>query len=681
MTSVAIDYESYSEAPLVGASSVGLWSYSSDISTQVLMVAYRFDKGRYEHVDLTQEEFPKCLREALLDPHVEKWAFNAAFERVMTRNALGIDTPYENWRCTMGLANLQSFTGTLGDIGKAMGVSEDKQKDKEGGRLIKLFCGPQRITKANPLWRRDRHTDYDDWIKFCEYNIQDVRAETEIRDKLVRFEIPPEEWAYYERDQRINDEGLPVNRAFVERAGAMSERRKDELVSLMRQRTGLINPNSTGQLLPWLRERGYAFADLQKATVKKELTAHKTDHHLTVDAVWALRKRLQASRTSVRKYPAIMRRLSPDDRLRHAFQFAGAARTARWAGRGPNPHNLVRTPAALEAEDGDAAKLECCASIIESGDYSTLKLFMQEPMTALAGSIRSSFQAPEGYQFTVCDLSAIESAVAAWLSGCERLLHVFRSGLDPYKDFGVELYGKPYEEITKAERTICKPGVLGCVYQLGGGSLREGKRTGLWGYAESMGVDITEEEADRQVQLFRSTYHEIPTFWSKLDHAARMALTGKPSTVMGLLEFAMDGPYLSVRLPSGRKMYYYKPRVVVKEFAGKDGKIFTRRVVSYMGMNQVTHRWGRTYSSPGKACENIVQATARDILAVGLRRAWDTGFRLVGSVHDELVALTPLGDNRLTLERLRECMVADIDWAEGLPLGASGYQASIYRKD
>lgn len=681
---LSLDYETYSDAQLVGQKSVGVWNYSTHLSTEALMVAYRLGDSwnPVKHVDLTDEEFPAELYDALCDPDTEKWAFNAAFERLITLNTLHIPTPYEGWRCTMALANMQSFTGDLLQIGKAMGLDPTQLKDTEGSRLIKMFCGPQRITKKNPHLRRTRKTDPEEWDRFVNYNIRDVPAEDGIREKLIRFEVPDDEWTMYEIDQRINDTGMPVNRKFVEQAEIKSDIRKNELHRKLKTITGLDNPNSGQKLLPWLVERGYPYQDLQKASVTKTLKADKAEPILTEECRSALKLRRYASQTSVKKYPAILRRLSPDGNLRHAFQYGGAARTLRWAGRGPQPHNLTRTPKVLEAdEEGIWGNLEVAADIIENGSYGDLTMFSREPMIALAGSVRSSFQAPEGYELTVCDLSAIESAVLAWLSGCKRMLNVFAEGRDPYKDFGTELYAKAYDLITKGERTICKPAVLGCGYQLGGGTMKRGKRTGLWGYAENMGVDIAEEEALRHVKLFRSMYHEIPEFWNDLDQAAKSAVHGKPVTVNGLLHFEMDGPYLTVRLPSGRKMYYYKPRIVQKEFEGKDGSTFTRRVLSYMGKNQFTHQWGRVYTSGGKQTENVVQAMARDILAMGIRRAYEAGFRIVGSVHDEIVTLTRIGENRLTLALLRECMIEGIANVKGLPLGAAGYQHKIYRKD
>lgn len=670
------------------------------------MVAWKFDDEDWQQADLTKEPFPEELREALLDPTVEKWAFNAAFERLITKLVLGIDTPYEGWRCTMALANMMSFSGTLLDVGMAMNIPQDKVKDKDGHRLIRIFCQPQKPTKNQPHVLRNAETDPFDWQKFLEYNLQDVIAENVIRDKLLRFYIPDREWELYELDQRINDRGLPVNRRFVEQGEILSDRRKIELTDMLSKLTGLNNPNSLPQIGAWLRQEGYPFPDLKKDTVTKVLGEDKawtdkakqlieggTDKNdpeirrllsfrrMTAKGRRALRLRQQASRTSVRKYPAMLRRMDDaDDRMRHTFQFAGAPRTIRWSGRGPQPHNFTRTPKSLEAENGDAGMLELLALKIEEGDYEALNFFTDDPMSALAASIRSSIQAPEGYELRVCDLSAIESAVIAWFSGCERMLQVFHDGLDPYRDFGTVLYGKPYSEITGTERTICKPAVLGCGYQLSGGMLRDGQRTGLWKYAESNGVDLTKEQAHQHVKLFRETYWEIPRLWRELENAASDALKGYPTTVRGLLHFRVWGPFLTVTLPSGRMMYYYKPLMIDRTFEREDGSTYTRRVMSYMGKTQ-GNRWTRLFTSGGKWAENVTQAFAREILSEGMLQAHEVGFNLIGHVHDELIALQRIGDNFFTGELLAACMTSEPAYAHGLPLGAKHYAARVYRKD
>lgn len=681
-----LDYETYSDVELVGEKSVGIWNYSRHLSTTALMVTYQFFGEPQQQVDLTLDPFPDDLREALLDPNCEKWGFNAAFERLITKHVLGIKTPTKGWRCSMARANFMSFSGSLKDIGLAMGLDYDKLKGDEGQRLINMFSVPQKPTRNQPHWRRTRLTDPEDWQKFLEYNWQDLVAEREIDDKLERFFIPEWEWDLYENDQDINDVGLPVNRAFVEKAEIISDQRKIELLDELDAITGLVNPktgkgnsNSNQAFMAWAKERGYPYDDLKKDTVKKVLSNMKDT--LSPECVEALTIRRQSSRTSIKKFAAILRRLSPDNRLRHAFQFVGAARTWRWAGRGPQPHNLARTPKVLEAENGNDELLRICADIIENGTLEDVALFVVEPMEALVGSIRSSFQAPEEQELRVCDLSAIESAVLAWLSGCKRLLNVFKEGRDPYRDFATALFKVAYEQVTGAMRTTCKPAVLGCGYQLGGGHLRKGQRTGFWAYAENQGVDLEKEEAHAHVSLFRKVYEEIPVFWKALEDAASAAVQGFPTTVNGLLHFEMDGPFLSVRLPSGSKRYYYRPKVITKEFEGEDEKKYTRIVMSYMGMDQIKHIWGRIATSGGKWAENLTQALARDVLALGIRRAANLGFEIVGHVHDEIITLAKKIDKFFTVDLLRACMIGDIEWATGLPLGAAGYTADIYRKD
>ena len=684
-TTLSLDYETASEAPLTGTASVGLHNYATHLSTRALMLAWAWndDPGSIEQADFARgDRLTPEVRDALLDPHVEKWGYNSQFERVVTRHVLGIETPTEGWRCTMALAYMRSFAGGLADVGVQLGLEGASLKDPNGSRLIRQFCQPQRLTKNQPHLWRDRGTDPGDWGEFLSYNRRDVSAEIAIKQKLIRWPMLPEEWRLYEIDQHINDNGMPVDVRFVENAIRLVARRKAELLAEMRDLTGLANPNSTQQILPWLKDRGYPFDDLQKATVQKVLAAAEGQEVLSASARAALRLRQQSSRSSVKKYDGIARRVAGDGRLRYAFQFAGATRTNRWAGRGVQPQNLVRTPKQLESEgEGSWARLVAATDAIRDGDYDTLSLIVNEPMTALAGCLRSSFAASGGDELAVCDLSAIESAVIAWLSGCHGMLEVFRLGLDPYKSFAVHLYNKLYEEISKAERTICKPPVLGCGFGLGGGLLRDGKRTGLWGYAENMGVDITQEEAARQVQMFRAIYPEIPAFWQALQRGIERALQGVAVEVGGLLRFERRGEFLTVRLPSGRLMFYHRPKMVLREFQGNNGRPYTRNVFTCMGMSQVTKKWGRIMVGSPKMCENVVQAVARDVLGVGVRRSHDIGFPIVGTVHDEIITLRRRGHNQLTLDALRDSMIAPIAWAKGLPLGAAGYVGQLYVKD
>jgi DNA polymerase len=678
-STISIDLETRSEADL---KSVGLAEYMRHPSTKVLMAAWSIDRGSVQQVDLTDGQTIPCeVKDALTDPHVERWAFNAAFERYGTKKLLGIATPFENWKCSMALSFMRSFQGGLDDVGKQIGLPEYETKDPIGKKLVKLFSMPQKPTRAQPHRWCDRDTHPYSWQEFLSYNRQDVVAEMKIADWLLRFPTLDDEWRLYEIDQIINDRGLPVDRQFVVNGQALAWRRKAELAEMMREAAQFAetqNPASTKQLLPWLKDRGYPFNDLQKNTIKKVLNENEHGDKagfLAEDAVSVLKLRQQANRTSVRKLDAMLSRLGDDDRLRHCFQFAGASRTSRWSGRGPQPQNLVRTPKFLE----ERPVLEAVTEAVRDGDYDWLHVLVDEPMSAIAGAMRSAFRAPEGYEFVVCDLSAIESAVIAWLSGCNGMLEVFRKGLDPYISFGTKLYSRPYASITKGERFICKPAVLGCGYGLGGGRLREGKRTGLWGYAEAMGVEIDQQEAQRQVNVFREAYFEIPELWARLEDGFSQALKGREVRI-GRVTMSMRSNFLTVQLPSGRLMFYYRPLILPRVFEKKDGGTYEKKVFTCMGKQQGTNKWTRINVGGPKAVENLVQATARDVLALGMRRAHDYGFKLVGSVHDELIALRRKGDNYFTLEALKQCMIEPVPWLDGLPLGADGYVGSLYRK-
>lgn len=673
MTILRLDYETKSE---VDIKKVGLDVYSAHPTTRILMAAYQFDNGSVSHWDHNDGRMPAELREALEDPSVQKRAFNAQFERVMTKRVAKIKTPVSSWRCTMATAYLQSFVGGLGDIGYQMGLPLEHLKDKNGMRLIRMFSMPQKITKNQPHVWRDCLTDPDDWEMFCQYNIQDVIAEAEIDIRLSKFDIPESEWHLYHLDQLINDRGLPIDTRFASNADDMAIRRKAELADRLRVITGLSNPNSTQQILPWLHERGYPFDDLRKDTVSKVL--REAEDTLDATAVTALKVRQDASRTSVAKYTAIKSAVGPNDRFRFAFQFAGATRTARWAGRRVQVQNLPRTPKSIEPDGKDISKLAFTTELIRRNDYDGLGLMIGEHMNALVGCIRSAIRAPDGYELRVCDLASIETCVIAWLAGCVRLLSVIRGGKDAYKDFATVLYAKDYEDVTKGERSNAKPAVLGSGYRLGGGDLRDGKRTGLWGYAENMGIEMDRDTAHKATQLFRETYHEIPQLWYDLERVvSRVLKTGVVQTC-GPLTFRYERPYMTVELPSGRKMYYFKPKIisVVPPWGGEPRKNF-----SYMGQQQGTGKWVRLTSHGGKLVENFVQAIARDILREGLFAAHKAGFYIVGHVHDEIITMQPISDTVHTVEALGEYMTRKLHWCPDLPLGAAGWAGPFYMKD
>jgi hypothetical protein len=795
---ISLDFETKAEADL---RKVGLDAYTAHRTFDVLMMAYRIDDGPLKHWEAHKEPFPAEVRERLLDPSEIKWAFNAQFERISTLRGLGIDTPVEGWRCSMALAYMRSFMGGLADIGEQMLIPADMTKKKTGTKLIRQFCMPQRLTKNQPHLWRDWDTDPHDWSLFREYNLADVVAEEAIRDRALPYPTLEDEWLFYALDQRINDRGMPLDRVFAENVARMSERRREELLAQMRERTGLDNPGSQVQLLRWLNTQGYEFDDIGEHTVARALTLHSAGlQGLTDIGVEVLRLRQWAARAATKKAQAALRSAGSDDRIRYMFQFAGASRTNRHAGKLVQPQNMARTPKLFDPEHS-TDRLDTVTDLIRAGNYDTFNLVVDEPMMVFGGTMRGMFRAREGYRLHVCDYSSIESVGLAWVSGCDRMLQIFRDKRDFYRDFGTALYQKAYEEITSAERQICKSACLGCLgayttvktdsgmkrlvdvrstdlvwdgvefvhhegvvpqgkkqviewhglqitpdhlvlstrkwrparevfriglspypvptydivncgprhrfmvwskigpmivhncgYGLGPGKvLDDGTMTGLLAYAANMGIRMSIYEAQSAVAAYRETYDEVPLFWRKCDNAAASVLDNGQPVAVGPLLFEWRKPFLLIRLPSGRSIYYYKPRMEWREVGtGRKSwdekkmmmveETYMKHVLTFMGRNQRNARWDRIAGRGAHLTENIVQALTRDVLKVGLMRLDEAGFEIIGHSHDEVIVESREGDNRRTWERMREIMIQPIDWLPSFPLGAAGWSGAYYRK-
>lgn len=694
-----LDFETYCKLNL---KDVGLDLYTAHPSFEILMAAYSIDDGPVLHWDRTANpRMPQDLWDALHDERVEIWAFNAQFERMAMNRGLDIWPTIKRFRCTMVLSYMHSYSGTLDQIVERAGLGEEKQKIAAGKRLMGLFSNPQKITKANDLTRFDSTTHPVEWKMFIEYNKQDVVAEAALKRRLhkTRYAIPQREWDFYALDQEINDRGLPIDKLFVERALAMAETRKNELLTEMREKTGLSNPGSTQQLLPWCQERGYPFYDMQKLSVKKVLTADAGRRSgelkekkgelfptLTDECREVLLLRLQQSRTTPTKYSALLKSMGIDGRMRFVFQFDGASRTGRFAGRRFQPQNM--TTMRLGGEDWThESVMAICTDAIRRDDFDFVRLLRKEPLDALAGLVRSSVRPKKGKKLVVCDLSSIESVVIGWVSGCERLLNVFREGKDAYKDFATELFKVAYEEVTSKMRKDAKPATLGAGFRLGGGEIRDGKKTGLWGYAENMGIEMTRKDAHKGVAVFRRVYKEIPQTWYALEDAIMRTIRRKEVTwVNDLIRFHYEAPYLVCTLPSGRCIYYLKPQIKKVWFEYVDRETGEKKrtlkdQISYMGKQQNGNGWRRIFSHGGKFIENVVQAIARDILREGLMRAKKFGFTIIGHVHDEIICEEDIDSDRYTLANLKACMIKEIKWAFGMPINAAGFEGLFYRKD
>lgn len=686
---VHIDFETFSTVSLPN---VGVSRYTRHPTTEALMAAWSLnDVKQKQWVPAEGMAMPPELREALEDPHVIKWAWNAPFEINVTRNVLGIDTPLESWRDTMVLALTCSLPGKLEKAGPVVDLPDDKQKSAKGRRLMKKFSEPRKPTKTKPDTRVFWYEDYQAWLEYLDYNDQDETAERAIYHKLKAYQPSDEEWALWHLDQRINEAGIPINMRMVRNAITIYESTLKEKLDEMAEITGLENANSGPQLLPWLKDHGYPFDDLKKGHVQRAIERAQEDG-LSEDDPYrqVLELRAETSRTSPKKFHALRRAVDVNDDdpnfgvLRYAFQFAGAARTWRWGGRLFQPQNLPRPIKKLEKG------IEIHAKNVEHLNAGCFNIVYNKPMDVLASCIRPAAQAPEGYVFLDADLNAIENRVLGWLAECEKILRVFRLGRDPYIDFATYLFGRAYDELfaeykagDSSKRTIAKPGVLGCGYMLGPGEERinfktgEKEATGLLGYAWNMHVtQFTQEQSALSVETFRREFSEVKDYWYGIEKAAKQCIRSGKAIEFGHIRFDRKGPFMRMILPSGRALHYCRPRI--EDVRAPWGEI--KPTITYESQND-RKQWVREPTHPGKLTENADQAIARDLLAHGMKLAYQRGLDTRLHVHDQIVPVALEDEAEAKLKILIECMEEQPKWAKGLPLGSNGFISKVFMKD
>lgn len=650
MPTLRLDLETRSEADL---SRVGLSRYARDPSTEILLCAWSLDDRTIQLWDLARgESMPPELHAALLDPAVTKIAHNAAFERQVLAWCVGIETPAAVWRCTMVWAYTLALPGSLAELGRVLGLPEDKAKLAEGRQLIRRFCQPAPSGPPFPVRFIGPQDDPAGWERFRRYCVRDVEAEREVEQRLSRWPVPDHEWELWALDQTINDTGLPVDDELVNGAIEVDATLRARFEARAIELSGVENPNSRVQTITWLGQQGVATEDLTRTTVRNLLQDSQ-------DAAVAemLRLRQQLSRTSVAKFGAFARGVDADGRIRHCFQFAGAGRTWRWSGRQVQPQNLGRP----SIDDLDTAR-----DLVRARDVDAIELLYDSPMEVLASLVRTAIAAPAGRVIVSCDYASIESVMLAWAAGCGYLLDLFRAGRDSYKDYATHLLGVAYDDVTKAQRQYAKPPTLGCGYMLGA--------AGLVRYAAGYGVDMDETAARRAVAVYRRVYPEIPQFWTRLDNAARACVMGGAPVRVGAFTFKWTPPFMRIELPSGRALSYLRPRIGPGFGAGRGN------VLSYEGRDAAAG-WGRVHTHPGKLTENIVQAIARDVLADGLRRVQALGLMIIGHVHDEILVECDAADGPRVLELMRETMAQPVPWCADAPLRATGYVSTYYTKD
>lgn len=651
---LSIDLETYSE---IDIAKCGSFRYIDDESFEILLLGYAFDDEPVTVIDLTaDEEVPADFLAALYDPEVTKTAWNCAFERFGLWKHFGRYCPPEQWSDTMILSAVCGLPLGLGEAGKALRLEADEAKDREGKALIRYFCSPCRPTKVNGGRTRNlpQH-DTDKWALFIEYNRQDVVAERTIRKRLLRWEPDSLEHRFWCLDARINERGMRVDRELVHNAIAMDARYKAELTKQAVAISGLENPNSVAQIKQWLLEQeGIEVPSLNKkvvADVVSQLNGERAKQFM------ALRARL--AKSSTKKYEAMERSACADAHIKGCFQFYGANRTGRFAGRLVQLQNLPQN----HMED-----LAVARSLVRDNDYETVRLLYDSVSDTLSELIRTALIPEPGHRFIVADFSAIEARVIAWIAGEQWRLDVFRNGGDIYCASASQMFHVP----------VVKHGENGHLRQKGkiaelalgyGGGANALKAFG----ADKMGM--TEEEMVNTVDLWREASPRVCALWRALERAAIRCVVHKTPQVsaIGGIRFEMECGILWMTLPSGRRIAYYGAEYGPSRFH-RD-----RRALSYMGVDQKTKRWGRVETWGGKLAENVTQATARDCLRDTMLALEDARYDIRAHVHDEVIISEPR-DGR-TVEDVSAIMGRELPWASGLPLRGDGYACDFYMKD
>lgn len=646
---LSIDLETYCEVDLRKS---GVYRYAEDDSFEILLLAVSVDNEPVTVYDLTKEELPDEILQALVDDTIIKWAFNASFERICLSNWLkkhhpellseGFLSP-NSWRCSMVWSAYLGLPLSLEGVGTVLKLKN--QKLKEGGDLIRYFCLPCKPTKVNGGRTRNfpNHAP-DKWSAFIDYNKRDVEVELAIKEKLRNYPVPVFVWEEYHQDQIINDRGIGIDVDFVKGAITIDEESKAKIQEELRELTELDNPNSVLQMIGWLREHGVTTDSLDKKAVKELL---KTVDEKTAQV---LKLRQQAAKSSVSKYQAMMNCVCKDGRARGMFQFYGANRTGRWAGRLVQLQNLPQN---------HLPDLEEARELFKTGDLEATELFYDTQDT-LSQLIRTAFIPSKGKKFIVCDFSAIEARVLSHLAGETWRSKVFEQGKDIYCMSASQMFGVPVEKHGQNAdlRQKGKIAELACGY---GGAVGALKAMG----AIDMGLE--EQELQPLVDSWRQANPSIVLFWWDVDRAVKTAVKEQIQTETHGIQFEVRNGMLFITLPSGRKLAYVKPKMGENQFGGES--------VTYEGTG-TAKRWERLESYEPKFVENIVQAISRDILAYSMRQLSE--FKIVGHVHDEVIIEC---DQDQDLEEISTLMGIAPNWMPDITLRADGYECLFYQKD
>lgn len=646
MQTLSIDLETYSDQPLA---KTGVYRYVESPDFEILLFAYSVDGDPVQQIDLAcGEKIPPAILAALEDDKVTKWAFNANFERICLSRFLGYPTgdylEPDSWKCSMVWAAYMGLPLSLEGAGAVLGL--EKQKLAEGKDLIKYFCQPCAPTKSNGQRTRNlpKHAP-DKWLAFKKYNIRDVETEMSIQARLLKYPVPDSVWEEYHLDQEINDRGVGLDMELVRQAIQMDGRSRSELTQAMKELTSLDNPNSVQQMKQWLADNGVETDTLGKKAVAELLKTAPPQ----LQKVLTLRQQL--AKSSVKKYQAMETAVCADGRARGMFQFYGANRTGRWAGRIIQMQNLPQN----HLDDLSEAR-----GLVRAGGFDALEMLYEDVPDTLSQLIRTAFVPQENRKFIVADFSAIEARVIAWLAGEKWRQDVFAEGKDIYCASASQMFGVPVE----------KHGVNGHLRQKGkiaelalgyGGSVGALKAMG------ALEMGLSEDELPALVSAWRQANPKIVQFWWAVDRAVMDAVTRKTTTKTHGIIFSARNGMLFITLPSGRSLAYVKPKIGENRFGGD--------CITYEGVGG-TKKWERLDSYGPKFVENIVQATSRDILCYAMQTLRCCS--IVMHIHDEVVIEA---DRRMSLQAVCNQMGRTPPWASGLQLSADGYETDFYKKD
>ena len=664
MRHLSIDIETRSSEDI---GKVGLYKYAQSDDFEILLFAYKMEQAPVKVVDLANgEKIPEDIQRTLSDPKVIKHAYNAAFEWYCLNRA-GYATPLAQWRCTMAHSLYCGYPAGLDATGKAIGLPQDKQKLSVGKALIRYFCVPCKPTKRNGgrTWNLPQHAP-EKWELFKEYNRQDVVTEYEILQRLKLFPMPEGEEHLWRMTTEMNTLGVRVDADLIEGALTIHEQSAQDLTDEAVRITGLANPNSTVQLKAWLEETMFDWygTDIQLESLRKEDVSNLLGiEDLPAEVGRVLEIRQQLGKTSIKKYVVMQAAKGGDDRVRGLTQYYGANRTGRWAGRMVQMQNLPRNY---------LKTLDDARNLVKKKNYDGVRMLYGNVPDTLSQLIRTAFIPSEGHKFVVADFSAIEARVIAWLAGEQWVNEVFATHGKIYEATASQMFHVPIKKIVKGNpeyslRQKGKVATLALGYQGGVNALVS---------MGALNMGIPEEELPDIVQRWRQANRRICDLWYAVEQAALTAMqTAQPQAIHGLI-FALEGDivygqcFLTVQLPSGRKLYYPKPFLQENQF----GKM----AVHYHTVGQQSKKWEVTSTYGGKMTENIVQAVARDCLAETLKKIEDRGLQVVFHVHDEVIIDAPMD---VTVEEICSIMAEPISWAPGLILRGAGFEGSYYMKD